>query len=236
MSGIFTTLFSIFHPHKCTFCRKAIDYNNHTFICASCMKSLPFIDGQRCLKCGTPVLSTAMPVCSTCRKYHHSFSGAFTPLLYKDKVRRAIIGMKFHDKESFCHSFSYLIANRIIEEGFPDFDFITYIPLSPESYKERGFNQSLLIAEECGKILNLPVIDTLTRVNGTPRQSTLSMTARRSNAKKAFKPKPVSLSGTALLIDDVYTTGSTMSYTSSLLLKMGCKKVYIACVAINPRN
>lgn len=177
-----------------------------------------------------------MPVCSTCRKYRHSFSNAFTPLIYKNSVRQSIIKLKFYNKENFCRSFSFLIANRIMEEGLPHFDFITYIPLSKEGFKQRGFNQSELIARKCGEILNIPVIETLLRIDGTPRQSSLSLFERRKNAKKAFKAMNIPLSGTALLIDDVYTTGSTMSHTSSLLLKMGCDKVCIAAVALREKN
>lgn len=229
-------LLSILLPKKCTFCREAISYKNNTFICQSCMKSLPFIEGAVCAKCSTPREIGSMPVCSTCRKFRHSFSGSFTPLLYQDTVRKSILNLKFHNRESFCRSFAFLIADKVIENGFPHIDFITYIPLSPRGLRERGFNQCELIATKCSEMLNLPVIDTLYRVDGTPKQSTLSFTERRKNPKKSFFPKDLQLSGTALLIDDVYTTGSTLSHTSSLLLKMGCDKVYIATAALRGKN
>lgn len=228
----FKKLLSLIMPHKCAFCREAIEYDNQTYICKDCMNTLPFITSDICVRCGTPREELSMPVCYTCRRFSHSFSKSFTPLIYKDNVRRSILSMKFYQKESFCHAFAFLIVNRILESGFPDIDFITYIPLSKESYSERGFNQAELIAKECGKLLSLPVVGTLTRVNGTPRQSSLPMRLRRQNVKKAFKAKDISLKGTALLIDDIYTTGSTMAFNSSLLLKMGCDKVYIACVAL----
>lgn len=229
-------LLSLIFPHKCTFCREAISYENYTFICDNCMSSLPFIKGSTCVKCGVMQHDTAMPVCHTCRKYNHSFSGSFTPLVYKDTVRHAILSMKLHERENHCHAFAFLITKRIMECGFPHIDFITYVPLSKESFLKRGFNQSDLIAKDCGKILNLPVIDTIIRIDGTPRQSSLSLPLRRKNVKKAFKGKDLHLSGTALLIDDIYTTGSTMDYISSLLLKMGCDKVYIAAVAAVHRS
>ncbi len=229
-------LFSILLPHKCAFCRDVIDYDNYKFICDDCMRNLPFTHGNRCVKCGIMIGDNAMPVCNTCRKQRHCFSASFTPLVYDGIVRRSILSMKFHEKESHCHAFAFLITNRILEDGFPHIDFITYVPLSHESFQKRGFNQSELIAKECGKILNIPVTECVSRIDGTPRQSTLSMSERRKNAKNAFKPKDRTFSGTALLIDDVYTTGSTMNTISSLLLKMGCDKVYIAAVAIRQRS
>ncbi len=229
-------ILSILLPKRCTFCREMLHYTNNTFICPDCMNSIPFIEGDVCAKCSAPREVGSMPVCSTCRKYRHPFSGSFTPLLYKDTVRKSILSLKFYNKESYCRSFAYLICNKIIEKGFPDIDFITYIPLSPKGFKERGFNQSELIAATCGEILNLPVVETLYRIDGTPKQSSLSLTERRKNAKKSFFSKDVKLSGTALLIDDIYTTGSTLSHTSSLLLKMGCSKVYIATIALKGKN
>ena len=177
-----------------------------------------------------------MPICQVCRKFNHPYSGSFTPLLYEGKVRKALINYKFYNRESFSRSFGFLIADNIVRKDFPDIDFITFVPLSSDSLKELGFNQSQLIAEKCGELLNVPVKATLERINGTPKQSTLSDGERRKNAKKAFYATGQRLSGTALLIDDIYTTGSTMSHCASLLLKMGCSRVYIASVALRSKN
>lgn len=229
-------IFSVIFPHKCTFCRKAISYKNAQFICPDCMESLPFIKGSSCARCSSPRQDGSMPICQVCRKFNHPYSGSFTPLLYEGKVRKALINYKFYNRENFSRSFGFLIADNIVRKDFPDIDFITFVPLSSDSLKERGFNQSQLIAEKCGELLNVPVKATLKRINGTPKQSTLSDTERRKNAKKAFYATDQRLSGTALLIDDIYTTGSTMSHCASLLLKMGCSRVYIASVALRSKN
>ncbi len=233
---LFDKICAVLLPHKCTFCRRAIDYKNNIFICPDCMNSLPFIKGRKCLRCGIPIHENAMPVCKTCRMHKHIFTQAFIPLIYKDSVRRSIVSLKFYERKSACRAFAYLITNRIVEEGFPLFDFITYIPISKSRLKERGYNQAELIAKMCGEILHLPVISTLHRVDGTPRQSGLSATQRRINAKRSFKKLDKKLNGTALLIDDVYTTGSTLNYTSNLLLQMGCDEVYLGAVAISSKN
>lgn len=227
---------SFVFPHKCTFCRNTVEYTNNTYICEKCMVALPFIKGIRCAKCNAPREETSLPLCYSCRTFNLSFQQSFTPLLYTGSVRRALLNMKFYDKDYFCRSFAYLIVNNIIAEGFPAFDFITYVPLSDEGYKRRGYNQSELIAKKCGEILNLPVVSTLYRIADTPKQSSLTFSQRRQNAKKSFFGKKLSLSGTVLLIDDIYTTGSTAERCSSLLLKMGCDKVYIAAVALKAKD
>lgn len=227
---------SFVFPHKCTFCHSSIDYANDTYICEKCMATLPFIKGVRCDKCNAPREEQSLPLCYRCRNFNLSFQKSFTPLLYTGIVRRALLNMKFYDKDYYCRSFAYLIVNNIIAEGFPTFDFITFVPLSDEGYKKRGYNQSELIAKKCGEILNIPVFSTLYRIDGTPKQSSLTFIQRRKNAKKSFFGKNLSLSGTALLIDDIYTTGSTAERCSSLLLRMGCDKVYIAAAALKPKD
>ena len=118
------------------------------------------------------------------------------------------------------------------EEFIKGFDFITYVPQSRKTRFKRGYNQSYLLAKHLSKILSLPVKDTLLRTNEGENQATLSARQRQENVKKCFFAKDISLSGTALLIDDVFTTGATASYCSKLLKNMGCKNVYVAVCAI----
>lgn len=226
-------LLSLIYPHKCTFCGDGIDRNNDKFICRSCEKSLPYLPRGGCLLCGTPTGEFALSVCFNCRRYRHAFSRSFTPLIYEGSVRRAVISMKFYNARTVSRSLAYLIADRILSEDMPHFDFITFVPASRSRLAERKFNQARLIADFLAEILHSPVIDAINRVDNSPRQTTLSFSERRANAKKSFFPKELSLSGTALLIDDVYTTGSTMDACSRILKKMGCEKVFIAAAAIN---
>ncbi|MGM9550854.1 MAG: ComF family protein [Clostridia bacterium] len=236
MKKFLSRIYDVFFPHRCSFCDEILPYDNQRFICDKCIKTIDYITGPTCLKCGSPREEYSLPVCLNCRKYRYSFAGSFTPLKYKDKTRKALLRMKFRNKTHFAYSFAYLICNNIVTKDYPDFDFITYIPLSRERFNERGYNQAEIIAFECGKILNVPVISTLTRKDGTPNQHDLPLKERHRNAKNSFFPKDMKLNGTALLIDDIYTTGSTMDYCSSLLLKMGCDKVYIACLALTVKE
>jgi ComF family protein len=224
---------SLLYPHKCTFCNKPIKFDNDKYICDNCEKSLPYLEKGGCVKCGCPTGEFALDVCSNCRKYNHSFEKSFTPLVYTGNVRRAILRMKFYNAEYSARAFSFLIADRILSSDAPLFDFITYVPVSGERFVERGFDQAKIIADELSKIMNIPVVDSIVHRDVSCRQSSLPQYKRRKNAKESFKGKDVKLSGTALLVDDIYTTGATMDACSKLLLKMGCDKVYIASVAIN---
>lgn len=232
-NSLFSNILSFIFPHSCVFCRKMMDYRDKTYICKDCYGSLPYISAPYCEKCGKPSGEYALSVCRDCRKFSHAFSGAFTPLIYKNEVRRAIMGMKFYSAPYVSRAFAFLIAECIISRNAPHFDFVTFVPLSPKRFNERGYNQSYLIAKYISEILDAPLVDALSRADGFARQSTLSPSERRKNAKAAFSKKSgISLSGTALLVDDVYTTGSTMDACSRLLLSMGCERVYIASAAI----
>ncbi len=227
-------LLSVIYPHKCSFCGALLEYDNDKFICGRCLSSLPYLEKGGCAKCGQPLGEFALPVCASCRKFHHTFSHSFTPLAYTGSVRRAILGIKFHNAHYITRSLAFLIADRILSEDMPLFDFITYVPLSRERYAVRRFDQSRLIASFLSDIMHIPVIDALEHLDGGARQSSLPLNKRRENAKASFRAKSISLSGTALLVDDIYTTGATMDACTRLLLKMGCETVYIAAAAMTP--
>lgn len=227
-------LLSVIYPHKCSFCGALLEYDNDKFICDKCLSSLPYLEKGGCAKCGQPLGEFALPVCVTCRKFHHSFSHSFTPLSYIGSVRRTILRIKFYNAQYITRSLAFLIADRILSEDMPLFDFITYVPLSHERYATRRFDQSQLIASFLSDIMHIPVIDTLEHVGGAVRQSSLPLNKRRENARASFRAKNITLSGTALLVDDIYTTGATMDACTRLLLKMGCEKVYISAAAMTP--
>lgn len=224
-------ILSIIYPHKCSFCGTLLKYDNEKFICGSCLSRLPYLERGGCAKCGKPLGEFALPVCADCRKYRYAFSRSFTPLVYTSSVRRAILRVKFHNAHYISRSLAFLIADRIISEDAPMFDFITYVPVAPEHYAVRRFDQARLIASFLSDMLAIPMTDTLIHNGGTARQSSLPKSKRRENAKASFRAKDISLSGTALLVDDIYTTGATMDACSRLLLKMGCERVFIAAAA-----
>ena len=225
-------LLSFLYPKKCAFCKTVMDHDSKIYICKPCLQKLPRVKEPYCKKCGKPVGEFSRPVCSNCTKHHHVFSGSFTPLVYTDFVRRAILSMKFYSASHISRALAFLIAECVISrvEDYPD--FVTYVPLSEDRLQERGYDQAYLIARFLAEILELPIVSTLTHKSGHAKQSTLSPAERRENAKKSFAAKDLKLSGTGLLVDDVYTTGSTIDTCSRHLISMGCEKVYIATAAI----
>ncbi len=222
-------------PRRCIFCQKPTRYDNRTYVCNKCKASLPYIK-HACVRCGRPTGEHALLICADCRTHKHPFAGAFIPLLYEKDVRLALLRMKFYNAHYISRGFAILIAEKMLSSPMPDIDFITFVPSSEKQMQKRGYNQAELIARFLAEILHLPVVSTLIHHSDFPKQSSLSAAHRRINAKKAFISRNISLSGTALLVDDIITTGSTAAACARLLLKMGADKVYIAACAASPKE
>jgi len=115
-------------------------------------------------------------------------------------------------------------------EPFGDVETITYVPMSRRDRRKRGFNQAQLLANGLGRQVGIPICKTLAKVRATSPQAALSARERRSNLRGAFQ---LIRSGTekVLLVDDIYTTGSTVQECARTLKSGGYKAVYVLTVA-----
>lgn len=225
-------LSDFFFPPRCPFCKDILTGSSP--VCQSCEKSLIYNDGRVCEICSLPIPQNAYRLCLLCQKEKRYFKRSFIPLIYEGAAQHAVISLKYYSHPSYAKAFAFLIADKILKEASPDlkFDFITFVPQSKKTFRERGYNQAELIAKELAKILKLPRKSTLIRTNDGKRQATLTAAERKKNVRKCYFPKEKELMGTVLLVDDVYTTGQTASYCSYLLKKSGCDEVYLATALI----
>lgn len=215
-------------PPRCAICRAVLPMGTKSEICPDCANELPRIEEPRCGVCGGPMNSEfAMPWCAAC-SHGRPFVQCFVPFKYKSKIRTAVSQMKYRDRPGKFRYFAEEIAREL-----GDFrpDFITFVPQNASTRRERGYNQTRLLASELGRLLKIPVKNTLIRKPGGIHQVGLSGSLRRQNAKKLYLPGKKKLSGTWLLVDDVVTTGATMDACCRLLRSMGCERVYAAAVA-----
>lgn len=166
-------------------------------------------------------------------KYSSSFQGrepleyVLSPLEYKGPVVSIMKNFKFHSDFKNGDIINIILKDFI--KYYPhlkEFDCIIPVPLSKERFKERGFNQSERLAKSICEGLSLPV-DTvsLIRHRNTPRQSRFSYSERITNVKDAFYATNFLIDKKIILIDDIYTTGCTMSSCASTLLKAGAGSV-----------
>jgi len=219
-------------PPKCPFCGTLL--NRDIPLCANCEKELLYTEGKQCEICSLPLPPDSYRLCCSCRMEKRHFVTSFIPLVCSGKAQHTVISLKYYSHPYYANALAYLIADKLLKGLSPSvkLDFITYVPQSRKTFHNRGYNQSELIAKRLSKILKIPCKSTLLRTDDGERQATLNAAQRKENVKKCYFSKVSGLIGTALLVDDVYTTGATANYCSYLLKKSGCSKVYVAAAMI----
>lgn len=232
---IIDNVLNLFFPPRCAFCGELL--TEKLPICQECIRGLPFLDEYNCSICSRPLEEYSQSLCAMCRKEKPHFTHAFIPLIYKDEARKAILKMKHHSHPYYAKAFAFLLAECILNSPeYTEFDYITFVPQNPRATRERGYNHSELIAKELAKHLNLRCIPTLVRTDDGAPQHTLSASQRRENVKKCYFKGKGRFNGTVLLVDDIYTTGSTVDRCSMLLKQMGFKQVYAAVAMIRSED
>lgn len=161
------------------------------------------------------------------------FDRCVSPLWYQDAVRDSHHRYKFSGARSYAAPYATLMAQCVTDRLEGEFDMLTWVPLSRKRRRERDYDQSELLARELGRKLGLPVERLLDKVRHTPAQSGLKGdSARRANVLDAYRLRPgVQVAGRRiLLVDDVVTTGSTLSECARVLRTAGADRV--TCITL----
>lgn len=175
------------------------------------------------------------PVCGSIRYVKASVAA----VSYENEVIDALHRFKFRECHMYADAFGELIAARVNEEFVGRYDFITWAPVSHDRLRERGYDQARLLAQNVGKRLNMPVISTLRKRWGIRKQSYIqNAETRRANILDAYSaPHRDRVAGKRILIiDDVITTGATVSECAKTLLTAGASEVLCAALAKTPKN
>lgn len=221
------TFFSLFFPQVCPACEKDAKSGNSHF-CALCGKGFSenMITSPFCAVCGIPFQKSAGVdhACGKCLKEKTPFKEARSAFIYDGAVLEAIHSFKYRGRVILAAPLGRLAAQAAIFSHTPD--VIMPVPLHKERLQERGFNQSLLIAKEVAKIIKKDVdYMNLKRERLTAPQVDLKAGERARNVEGAFAlARPDEVKGKrVLLVDDVFTTGSTISECSKVLKKAGAE-------------
>ena len=214
----------LLYPSTCPVCGKISQG-----VCEDCRKELKFVEQPVCYRCGKPVGSMEQEFCPDCQKTHHSYRQGCAMLLYEGKVKEAIHKIKYSNKREYLETFARMLARygeKNVQMWQPE--VLVPIPMYPKKKKLRGYNQAELLAEALSAVSGIPVKkDLIQRIHKTGPQKNLTLRERQNNLKKAFKicQNDVKLS-TIVIIDDIYTTGSTMDAMAEELHRNGVRKIY----------
>ena len=172
------------------------------------------------MKCGQPLAGNEEEYCAD--------------WLHRKPVSDSIYRFKFHNQRAFGAYYARELAGRFEEELYrwaPD--FLVPVPLHPKKERQRGYNQALILARELGRLTGIPVADKLLRrVRYTTPQKKLGHRARRQNLHGAFQASEGVRGAVIVLVDDIYTTGNTISGAAKALKEAGAEKVYFLTISI----
>jgi len=208
-------------PQRCISCGREGDY-----ICRSCRQSLLLITPPVCPRCGRPQSSGML--CSGCINWQAEIDGIRSPFIFDGVMRQAIHELKYRNLRTLAEPLAKLLHDYLMANPVPG-EVLVPVPLHRKRLRERGYNQSSLLARELGKLTGLPVVDDclIRQQQAPPQVRTASVSERQRNVAGAFTCRDGRLQGKqVLLIDDVTTSGATLDACAGALKSAGAASVW----------
>lgn len=222
-------------PRRCPVCGEIVAENG-SLICMKCVPMLSPVRQPVCKKCGKELISDREEYCMDCRRHIHSFTMGRALFQYNAAAARSMAAIKYKNRREYLDFYAQAMAYRYreqVERWKPE--VLIPIPVHPARYRSRGFNQADELARRLTELWGIPTeTGLLLRKKRTVAQKKLTPEERLKNLQKAFAAadRQDQMPRTVLLIDDIYTTGSTMEACSRVLLASGVEKVYFLTVCI----
>jgi len=209
-----TGLLDLLFPPKCVFCSRVLNRCDDG-LCDKCAESLPFADNYG-------------------KQFGEFFDFCISPLYYTGSVRKSILRYKFRGASAYAAVYGKLLAECIRECPDMNYDIISWVPLSSKRKRSRGYDQAMLLALATALELHDVAVETLYKPQDVQAQSELGNKDERSaNISGAYiASDPELIEGKrVLLVDDVVTTGSTLSECAKVLLSAGAAGIVCASLA-----
>ena len=239
LRGAADVLSEILFPRRCPVCDQVLPFRSGE-ICPGCFSKLSFTKSPVCKKCGKELISETGEYCYDCGRRKKSFEYGIALLNYDEVSRKSMAMIKYHGRREYMDFYGEAIARRyekrIRRMGA---EALLPVPVHRQRLKVRGFNQAEALAESISRHLgtSIPVrTDLLLRNKRTLPQKDLTPAERLKNLSQAFESDPsrVREAGVrrVILVDDIYTTGSTAEACSRVLLAAGVQEIYLLNICI----
>lgn len=223
----------IFYPRRCPICDDVLEPG--ILICEKCCGQVQNVKEPVCKRCGKPLEYEREEYCTDCQKGTHVYRQGKAVFIYKEGIRQSMYRFKYSNRREYA-AFYAKEAARLYGDWVKKnhIEVIVPIPMYQGKKRRRGYNQAEVFAQALGEELKLPVNgEIVRRVRDTRPQKELNDRERRNNLKNAFQFKSnIVKYKQILLVDDIYTTGSTVDTVADVLLSGGVQTIYYICISI----
>lgn len=228
-------ILDLLYPPRCPVCGQIAPVQ--TRIHPACRKELSVVREPRCKKCSKPIDSMEKEFCYDCEKKTFSYERGWSLWLYQGAAAKCMAQFKYQNKREYGIFFCRELAETLGREiRTVKADALVPVPVHPSRWRKRGYNQAEVLAQGLSRELQIPVRKgDLIRVKKTTPQKKLNDRERLRNLTGAFqmadRPFPAAVRR-VILVDDIYTTGSTIEACAGVLLAAGVRQVYFVTVCI----
>jgi ComF family protein len=226
---------TLFYPPICTICSSSVSSDD--YLCQSCSGKATRIVAPFCATCSEPFAGTMSGTfdCANCAHRRLYFEAAVAVYRSRGVVRRVMHDFKYGSSIHLRYPVARWLGMALEDERLRGrrFDVIVPVPLHPARQRQRGFNQAAVLAQLLSDKIGIPVSSALQRIRFTTTQTAFDRSERMKNLRGAFRlRRKADVQGLqVLLIDDVLTTGATLSECARVLKKAGATSVYAATAA-----
>lgn len=229
-------ILNLVYPRRCPICEEVVATKDG-LIHTKCKEQLTYINEPRCMRCGKAIVKEEQEYCFDCTNRTFHYTQGFPCFQYDECMRKSIAAFKYKGKKEYADFYVEQILHRyeqqLVDRGI---HLVVPIPIHAAKLRERGFNQAELIARGIATRLKVPMDPTmLVRTRKTQPQKALDPKQRMENLSEAFAvSRNVNqwIGKSILLVDDIYTTGSTMEACARLFVHAGVTSVYYTAVCI----
>jgi ComF family protein len=230
--------FDLLFPRRCPVCADIVQPWG-ALICPGCIQKLDPVREPVCRKCGKQLISDRAEYCYDCSRRARSYEAGRAVFKYNQAAKKSLTAIKYKNRREYLDFYAQAMAYRyqqMIQRWQPD--MLVPIPVHPSRMRTRGFNQAEELSRRLSTLWGIPTqTHLLIRVKKTLPQKKLTPEERLKNLQQAFAVRPPMGRGevipeTVVLVDDIYTTGSTMEACTRVLKAAGVKKVYFLTICI----
>jgi ComF family protein len=223
-------------PPSCVGCRGVVERSGFNHVCVKCAGQLDFVAAPHCSTCGSPFYGVVdgERSCPHCAGLNPAFGSGCTAVLFKGPARALVIELKYHRGRHVVADMAEIFRRSPEILAVVTGAVLVPVPLHPRKARERGFNQSALLAASLARLGGGRVEEVLRREVDTPTQTAFDRKTRQANLKNAFALAPgVTLTPGQqyVLVDDVFTTGSTLNSCARVLRRAGALKLDVVTFA-----